>query len=52
MVNFICKLIKQLHHDHDRLAGERVSVQMIQKIMGENCYMNGQNMKIGNICPK
>ena len=27
--------------DDDRLGGERDSVRMSQKIMGENCYMTG-----------
>ena len=35
-----------------RVERERDSVQMSQRDMGENCYMTGYNMKIGNICPK
>ena len=40
--------------DDDRSGRERErdSVQMSQRDMGENCYMTGWNMKIGNISPK
>ena len=40
------------HVDDDMTGGERDPARKSQRDKGENCYMTGWNMKIGNIFPK